>query len=257
MTSGFPEHALLRARELATGAADWQPVAPRSAATVLLLRETEQGLQTYMMCRASTMAFAANAYVFPGGRLDPEDLDQGNALEFDDETLASLSLRMSADLEETRGLLMCAVRELEEEAGVTLDPHSLVLLDHWVTPEWENLRYDVRFFIAHMPADQIAEPHGTEAVAARWIAPADAITEANQGNILLMAPTRAALVHLLEHSQIASLVAATDAREIVPRMDRLHIDEGGQEHWAIVHDRTGEVLELDRPAPPVEARENP
>jgi hypothetical protein len=147
------------------------------------------------------------------------------------------------------------VRELEEEAGVVLDPHSLVLLDHWVTPEWEKLRYDVRFFIAHMPQDQTAEPHGTEAVEAQWIAPADAITQADQGNMLLMAPTRAALVHLLEHSQIASLVAETDARMIVPRMDRLHIDEDGREHWAIVHDRTGEVLELDRPVPPVEARE--
>lgn len=257
MTSGFPEHALQRARELASGQADWQPVPPRSAATVLLLRENEQGLQTYMMCRASTMAFAANAYVFPGGRLDPADLERGATLQFEEATLASLSLRMSADLDETRGLLICAVRELEEEAGVTLDPHSLVLLDHWVTPEWEKLRYDVRFFIAHMPADQIAEPHGTEAVAARWIAPADAITQANQGNMLLMAPTRAALVHLLQHSQIASLVAETDAREIVPRMDRLQIDEDGQEHWAIVHDRTGEVLEINRPVPPVEARENP
>jgi 8-oxo-dGTP pyrophosphatase MutT (NUDIX family) len=240
---------------LATGAADWQPVPPRSAATVLLLRENEQGLQTYMMCRASTMAFAANAYVFPGGRLDPQDFEQGAALEIEDATLASLSVRMSADLDETRGLLICAVRELEEEAGVVLDPHSLVLLDHWVTPEWEKLRYDVRFFIAHMPQDQTAEPHGTEAVEAQWIAPADAITQADQGNMLLMAPTRAALVHLLEHSQIASLVAETDARMIVPRMDRLHIDEDGREHWAIVHDRTGEVLELDRPVPPVEARE--
>jgi len=255
VTSQFPERSAQRARELATGQADWQPVQPRSAATVLLLRETEQGLQTYMMCRASTMAFAANAYVFPGGRLDPQDLDRGAELEFDQASLAALSLRMSADLQETRGLLVCAVRELEEEAGVVLDPHSLVLLDHWVTPEWEKLRYDVRFFIAHMPQDQIAEPHGTEAVEARWIAPADAITQANQGDMLLMAPTRAALVHLLEHSQIATLVAETDARDIVPRMDRLHVDLDGQEHWAIVHDRTGEVLERDRPVPPVEARE--
>ena len=256
MTSEFPEHPLQRARELATGKATWQPVTPRSAATVLLLRETEQGLQTYMMCRASTMAFAANAYVFPGGRLDPQDLELGKALELDEANLATLSLRMSADFQETRGLLICAVRELEEEAGVVLDPHSLVLLDHWVTPEWEKLRYDVRFFIAHMPQDQTAEPHGTEAVEARWMTPADAITEANQGNMLLMAPTRAALVHLLEHSQIATLVAETDARDIVPRMDRLHIDEDGREHWAIVHDRTGELLELDRPVPPVEARQN-
>ena len=51
-------------------------------------------------------------------------------------------------------------------------------------------------------------------------------------------------------------MAETDARDIVPRMDRLHIDENGREHWAIVHDRTGELLELDRPVPPVETRQN-
>lgn len=253
MTREFPEYALERARELATGTADWEPITPRPAATVLLLRETDHGLQTYMMCRASTMAFAASAYVFPGGRLDPQDYELGKVLDDDAINLASLSVRMSADPDETRGLLMCAVRELEEEAGVVIDPHALVLLDHWVTPEWETLRYDVRFFITHMPEDQVARPLGTEAVEARWIAPKDAMAEADEGKILLMAPTRAALEHLLDHTDIATLVAASDARDIVPRMDRLQIEADGNEHWTIVHDRTGEILERDRPVPPVEA----
>ena len=253
MTRDFPEYALERARELATGSANWEPITPRAASTVLLLRETAQGLETYMMCRASTMDFAASAYVFPGGRLDPEDYELGKALNEDAVDLAALSVRMSADPAQTRGLLMCAVRELEEEAGVIVDPHSLVLLDHWVTPEWEKLRYDVRFFIAHMPEGQTAQPLGTEAVEARWISPSAAIREADEGNILLMAPTRAALEHLLDHTEIATLVAASDARDIVPRMDRLQIEADGYEHWTIVHDRTGEILERDRPVPPVEA----
>ena len=253
MTRDFPEYALARARELATGTARWEPITPRAAATVLLLRETPLGLETYMMCRASTMAFAASAYVFPGGRLDPEDYDRGQVLDEEVINLASLSVRMSADPAQTRGLLMCAVRELEEEAGVIIDPHALVLLDHWVTPEWEHLRYDVRFFITHMPEDQIAQPHGTEAVEARWLTPSAAIREADQGKILLMAPTRAALEHLLDHTEIATLVAASDARDIVPRMDRLQIEADGYEHWTIVHDRTGEILERNRPVPPIEA----
>ena len=257
MSRDFPEYAFERARELASGSATWEPITPRAASTVLLLRETTDGLETYMMCRASTMAFAASAYVFPGGRLDPEDYERGQALDNEVINLASLSVRMSADPAQTRGLLICAVRELEEEAGVTVDPHALVLLDHWVTPEWEKLRYDVRFFITHMPKDQIAQPHGTEAVEARWISPSAAIAEADQGKILLMAPTRAALALLLDHAEIATLVAAADARDIVPRMDRLQIEADGYEHWTIVHDRTGEILERDRPVPPGEAADTP
>lgn len=251
--SQLPEYALGRARELATGTADWTPVVPRAASTVLLLRQAASGLETYMMCRASTMAFAASAYVFPGGRLDPADLEAGALLDPATHDFAALAQRMSTDEAGARGLLACAVRELEEEAGVRIGPESLVLIDHWVTPEWERLRYDVRFFIAHMPDDQVAEPHGTEAVEARWIAPRDALAEADAGRMLLMAPTRAALEHLLEHDDVAALVAAADARAIVPRMDRLLIDEHGQESWAIVHDRTGEVLMSGRAVPPQES----
>lgn len=255
--SDLPEDALVRARELASGKATWKPVQPRSAATVLLLRETKSGLQTYMMKRARTMAFAASAYVFPGGRLDPEDLEQGALLDDADIDFGALALRLSTDEREARGLLVCAARELEEEAGVVVDPRSLVVIDHWVTPEWEPLRYDVRFFVAYLPQGQDPQPRGTEAVEARWLAPADAIGEADAGDILLMAPTRAALEHLLEHSLIEKLIAAAHAREIVPRMDRLQVHDDGSTSFAIVHDRTGEILAGDRPAPPPETNRSP
>ena len=250
--SDLPDDAFVRARELATGKADWVPVTPRSAATVLLLRETDAGLQTYMMKRAGTMAFAASAYVFPGGRLDPEDLDEGALLDDAAFDFKALAARLSTDERQARGLLICAARELEEEAGVVVDPGSLVVIDHWVTPEWEPLRYDVRFFIAYLPEGQDPQPRGTEAVEARWMAPADAIREADAGEILLMAPTRAALEHLLEHSQVEHLIAAAHAREIVPRMDRLHVHEDGSTSFSIVHDRTGEILTSNRPTPPTE-----
>jgi len=250
--SGLPDDALVRARELATGKADWAPVTPRSAATVLLLRETDAGLATYMMKRARTMAFAASAYVFPGGRLDPEDLERGAQLDDSAFDFAALARRLSTDEREARGLLICAARELEEEAGVVIDPRSLVVIDHWVTPEWEALRYDVRFFVAYLPDGQEPAPRGTEAVEARWLAPAQAIREADAGEILLMAPTRAALEHLLDHAEISTLIASAHAREIVPRMDRLHVHDDGSTRFAIVHDRTGEILSGDRPAPPPE-----
>ncbi|HEV7678239.1 MAG TPA: hypothetical protein VGQ42_06690 [Candidatus Dormibacteraeota bacterium] len=53
-----------------TGAA---PAAPRQAATVLLLRDDPQGLQVYFLRRPARSSFAASAYVFPGGAVDPAD----------------------------------------------------------------------------------------------------------------------------------------------------------------------------------------
>jgi len=190
--------------------------------------------------------------VFPGGRLDPEDLDQGAALSDPAVDFAALAVRLSTDEREARGLLICGARELEEEASVSVDPLELVVIDHWVTPEWEPLRYDVRFFLAHLPEGQDPQPRGTEAVEARWIAPAEALREADAGEIVLMAPTRAALEQLLDHSEIAQLIAAADARTIVPRMDRLQVHDDGSTSFAIVHHRTGEILEQGRTPPPPE-----
>jgi len=45
----------------------------RDAATVVLLRDGESGLETFVMRRATTMAFAPRMHVFPGGRVDDID----------------------------------------------------------------------------------------------------------------------------------------------------------------------------------------
>jgi 8-oxo-dGTP pyrophosphatase MutT (NUDIX family) len=49
------------------------PVATRPAATILLLREADEGLQVLMTRRSPTASFAPGVYVFPGGALDAAD----------------------------------------------------------------------------------------------------------------------------------------------------------------------------------------
>ena len=44
-----------------------EPVPPRPAATVLLLRDAEDGVEVLMTRRSATASFAPGAYVFPGG----------------------------------------------------------------------------------------------------------------------------------------------------------------------------------------------
>src|SRR5690348_4693324 len=43
------------------------------AATVVLVRDGERGLEVLLAKRSSTLEFHGGAWVFPGGRIDPED----------------------------------------------------------------------------------------------------------------------------------------------------------------------------------------
>ena len=49
------------------------PAPVRPAATVLLLRDSPQGIEVLMTRRSMTASFAPGAYVFPGGGIDAAD----------------------------------------------------------------------------------------------------------------------------------------------------------------------------------------
>ena len=90
----------------------------RPAATVMLVRDGRSGLEVFMLQRVSSAAFARNAYVFPGGRVD--DTDHGPEFEpICDEDDRNASQRLGL---ETGGLawLVGTIRESFEEAGVLL-----------------------------------------------------------------------------------------------------------------------------------------
>lgn len=96
------------------------PAAPRDAATVLALRDTDAGPEVFMVRRDSRMGFLGGAHVFPGGALDEADCGdalQSRATGF--EAVGALS-RLHADAARAKGLLLAAVRELFEESGILL-----------------------------------------------------------------------------------------------------------------------------------------
>ena len=51
------------------------PVTPLDASTVLLIRDSDDGIEVFMVVRHSKADFASGALVFPGGKVDPEDAD--------------------------------------------------------------------------------------------------------------------------------------------------------------------------------------
>lgn len=140
-----------------------------------------------MIRRHDEVAFMGGAHVFPGGRLE-EGEDHGAA----------------------------AVRELAEEAGLTLGVEVLTPFARWVTPEIEAKRYDVVFFVARAPGHQEARHDAHEAVASVWIRPADALDRCRRGEIALPPPTWTTLRTLERFEDVDEALAWARVQEVVP-----------------------------------------
>jgi 8-oxo-dGTP pyrophosphatase MutT (NUDIX family) len=189
----------LAARADAWGDRD-QPVAPSVSASVVLLREVDGELQTYLLHRHARMPFAASMVVFPGGRVDPSDGVEG-----------------------VHPVRRCALRETEEETGVRLADADLHDWAHWVTPELEPRRYDTRFYVAALPDGQHARDISGETDRAAWTRPSVALAQFGRGELALMPPTCSILMELADASRLSTVLELAHGRQIhrvLPRLER-------------------------------------
>ncbi len=251
-----------RAREILAG--DKPPAMPRDAATVMLLRAAEGGLEVYMLRRKSSMTFAPGACVFPGGSVDARDAEETVA--WAGPSAAEWGRIFDAAPSLGRALVCAAIRETFEESGVLLAGESAstvvadtsgeeweadrnALLDRsislaellgrrrlvlradllrpwsrWITPVVEPRRFDTRFFAAGLPAGQRTRDVGGEAAEVRWVAPREALAAARRGEIQLWPPTA---VTLSELAACADLDAAlTGPRQVAPVIPAVQLREG-------------------------------
>ena len=109
----------------------------------------------------------------PGARGAAAEADRGGA----SSCPASGSFPAAPSIPRTararRGYRACAVRELEEEAGIALPAdEELVLFSRWITPEVVSRRFDAWFFLALAPAHTPPQPDGVETTEAGWFEPA-------------------------------------------------------------------------------------
>jgi 8-oxo-dGTP pyrophosphatase MutT (NUDIX family) len=171
---------------------------PRQAASVILLREDEAGLEVLLVKRNPAQRFMGGAWVFPGGAVDRAD-------EADDGPHRAT-----------------AVRELEEEADVHgVEAGTLVAYSRWITPAEVKIRFDTRFFLAMAPPGAQPRPDGAETVDARWHAPPDALAAHYQGELMLVFPTIKHLEQLAGFASAEELLAHARGREVVPVQPRV------------------------------------
>jgi len=186
----------------------------RPASTVVVVREAEGSRipELLLVRRNDKVAFMAGAYVFPGGRVDDDDHTRARALgarngaasRFPDLTLA-----------EELPYRIAAVREMQEEAAVTLTVNDLLPIAHWVTPEVETRRYDTRFFLARMPRNQVARHDESETTALVWLAAAEALERCLAGHIMLPPPTWTTVKRFARFASVDDAIAWARSTSIV------------------------------------------
>ena len=213
------------------------PARPRDASSLLVLRDSPQGPQLYMLRRPPSSRFMANALVFVGGRLDQADAAA--------EMLACCEPPGQREPDAT--FHVAAVRECFEESGLLLarrpgsdEPlpadelagmrarlldgsaglaelcrqHRLQLrlgelryLDRWITPELEPHRFDARFFVCRAPEGQEASFDAREMTFGAWLTAAEALEEGRTRRQLLAPPTLVILERLRRFATVDEVLA--------------------------------------------------
>ncbi|MBN49741.1 MAG: NUDIX hydrolase [Spongiibacteraceae bacterium] len=175
----------------------------RPAATLVLLRESADGLEALLLRRHSASRVGSGAWVFPGGVVEEEDYRGGDDIE--------------------AAARCAAVRETTEEASITVPLDSLRLISHWTTPdapEVSKKRFATWFFLSVEPVDEIVVD-GEEIDAYAWYSPAQAIADHQSGVLKLMPPTLVTLTELQHCKTLAdaqAFYAQRSAPYINPRM---------------------------------------
>ena len=245
----------LERREFERGHIDpgQEPAAPRPAATVVVARPAEGGMEVLLLRRPDESSFAAGAYVFAGGRVDPGDRESGlrdrvDAGRGDGEPEALVAA--VRELWEETGLLLARVggdraapgveaarRELvggetpfgrlAERLGLSLPGAPVAYFARWITPEKLSRRYDTRFFLARDPGGTVALTR--EHVDAVWMRPGRALDRFAAGDLPLLFPTRKTLERLEGFPDPGTAIEELRAARVEPVRPRMLVRDGSVE----------------------------
>lgn len=236
---GVRELTTVRDDQLPRGAGDAAEVPAVPAASVIVMRG--EPFEVLFMRRTSTSSFVPDAWVFPGGSVDPIDRQLAAAA------------RTGSELDAAR---ICALRELFEETGIWIgrplddaestrttvldDPAAfaglfeacaaeldrLVPTSRWITPVGVPKRFDTWFFLLNVDPRHHATPEHREGVEMRWIRPAEALRLHGARELSMVFPTIKNLEAIADYDRSETLLDSRRGLEIRPVQPILVVQDG-------------------------------
>lgn len=177
-----------------------ESLVPQPAATVIVIRQRAE-VEVLLLRRAATLVFHGGSWVFPGGRIDPDDERPG-----------------TPDAAARRA----AVREAFEEAALRLDAADLVPFSHWTTPPGRPRRFATSFFLAAVEGvDVVVDGHETSEH--QWIEPGEALAS----QLALPIPTYTSLLRLARYGSAEEAVRRSREARYVRFAPKLVEVDGG------------------------------
>jgi 8-oxo-dGTP pyrophosphatase MutT (NUDIX family) len=252
---------------------DREGAEPKDATTLILLRDSDEGVQIFCVERNKKSRFLGGAVVFPGGKVDAAD---GDAAWAEHTTAFGASLPpIARDAEQLRALGVAACREtLEEAAILPLDGEplgnddvialrdrvrggasffgevkalgrklalsELVPFARWVTPTAEPRRYDARFFACKAPRGQKGAHDDHETTTSFWATPKSILDRFVKREIALAPPTHRTVEIILGLDGADKVLAYARTANLGPVCPALKMQK----------DAKGETLALVLPGDP-------
>ncbi|NUS16616.1 MAG: NUDIX domain-containing protein [Streptomyces sp.] len=261
--AGWPE----RIRALARGELTPVPARRAATVLLLRDGGPDAQPAVHMLRRRTSMAFAGGMYAFPGGGVDPRDerpvrwagpgLAEWSALLALEpaaaqavvcaavrETFEESGVLLAGPADGT-GLVADTTGEDWEADRAALVGHELAFADfldrrglalrsdllrpwaRWVTPEFEERRYDTWFFLAALPAGQLTRDVSGEADRTAWLRAAEAVAGYDRGELTMLPPTITMLRDLLPYGRAADALAAAAERDLGPVTATATVDDAG------------------------------
>lgn len=179
------------------------------AATVVIMRDSESGIELLMLRKNSKVAFGG-MWVFPGGKIDDTDkvIDSDGALN-------ELATATNA-----------AVRETFEEAAVSVSQENLFWFSHWVPPAITPKRFSTYFFATKLLDGDEVTIDDSEIIEHNWFHPDEAISLRDAGEIELAPPTWVTLNLLIPFTNVEDALNELDAKD--PMFYETHIAQSAK-----------------------------
>jgi 8-oxo-dGTP pyrophosphatase MutT (NUDIX family) len=245
-----------------------EAVAPRSASTVLLLRDskaTPGEIEVFMMVRHYEIDFNSGALVFPGGSVDNGDQEiiatpglysggegldaaglsfriaairetfeeSGILLARPEGSKALVDARRAAEIETAHRAALCDGKttflKVLSDNGMVLALDELVPYAHWITPEGMPKRFDTWFFLAATPPDQLGAHDGKESTDSIWVSPREALEGGESGRFKLPFPTTRNLIRLGKQKAVKSALDDSRGKKVVTVMPVMTKLNGGRQ----------------------------